>query len=109
MDLKQNITFETFLSLDIRVCEIIEASRIPKTDKLLKLLINTGVDERECITNLGEHFEPEVFIGKKLPFILNLEPTVIKKVESRAMVFIAEKDGMFEVCNNFNTGDKIYI
>lgn len=106
---KQNISFETFLSLDIRVCQILEAERVPKTDKLLKLKINTGIDERECVTNLGSIYQPEDFIGKKIAFILNLEPTVIKKIESRAMIFIPDTKGdIFNSYNEYETGEIIF-
>lgn len=106
---KPNITFETYLSLDIRVCQILEAERVPKTDKLLKLKINTGIDERECVTNLGGLYEPEIFISKKIPFILNLEPTIIKKIESKAMIFIPNtKNDFLHQYENFEIGEIIF-
>jgi methionyl-tRNA synthetase len=107
---KPNISFDTFLSLDIRVCQILEAERVPKTDKLLKLKINTGIDERECVTNLGGLFQPEEFVNKKIPFILNLEPTTIKKIESKAMIFIPDtKVDIFNLCEQFEVGENIFI
>ncbi|MFM2393965.1 MAG: Methionyl-tRNA synthetase [Bacteroidota bacterium] len=109
MEQKQNITFDTYLSLDIRVCQVLEAERVPKTDKLLKLKINTGIDERECVTNLGGLYQPEDFINKKIPFILNLEPTTIKKIESKAMIFIPDTKGdIFNAYNEYETGEIIF-
>ena len=106
---KPNITFETFLSLDIRVCEVLDAERVPKTDKLIKLTINTGIDERECVTNLGALYQAEEFKGKKIPFILNLEPTTIKKIESKAMIFIPDTKGdIFNKYNDFEIGEIIF-
>ncbi len=106
---KPNISFDTFISLDIRVCVVLEAERIPKTDKLLKLKINTGIDERECVTNLGGEYQPEDFVNKKIPFIINLEPTTIKKIESKAMIFIPNtKINIFNLCENFEIGEKIF-
>jgi methionine--tRNA ligase beta chain len=110
MTQKPNISFDTFTSLDIRVCEVLEAERIPKTDKLLKLLINTGIDARECVTNLGELYKPEDFIGKRIPFIINLEPTLIKKITSKAMIFIPDtKVNIFNLCDEFEIGENIFI
>ena len=83
---KNNITFEDFLKLDVRVCEIISSERVPKTDKLLKLVINTGFDERVAVTNLGAQFDAEHFVGLNLPFVLNLEPVTMKGIESTAMI-----------------------
>lgn len=83
---KPNIAFDQFLALDIRICEIISSERVPKKDKLLKLVINTGIDERVAVTNIGAQFSPESLVGKKMPFILNLEPTTIAGIESTAMI-----------------------
>lgn len=106
---KLNIKFDTFLSLDIRVCQVLEAERVPKTDKLLKLKINTGIDIRECVTNLGSIYSPENFIGKKITFILNLEPTVMRGIESRAMIFIPSTKGdIFNSFNDYEIGDCVF-
>lgn len=109
MELKPNITFDTYLSLDIRVCQVVAAERVPKTDKLLKLTLNTGVDQRECVTNLGELFTPEQFVGQKLAFLLNLEPTVIRKIESRAMIFLPSTKGdILTAYQEYEVGEVIF-
>jgi len=84
---KDNISFSDLKKLDIRICEVKEAERVKKTDKLIKLVIDTGIDLRESITNLGSDYEVEDFIGKRFPFIINLEPVIIKKIETKAMLF----------------------
>lgn len=105
---KENITFENFLKLDIRICEIISAERVPKKDKLLKLIINTGIDERVAITNIGAQYEPETLVGMKTPFILNLEPTTIAGIESSAMIMAITGDnneaysGANDMCTHHN-------
>ena len=87
-----------------------ECEKIINTNKLLKLKINTGIAIRECVTNLGELYDSLDFIGKKIPFIINLEPTIIKKVESKAMIFIPDtKVDIFNLCEKFETGEKIFI
>lgn len=93
---KNNITFEDLLKLDVRVCEIVSAERVPKTDKLIKLTINTGIDEREAVTNIGSQYEPEDLVGLAFPFVLNLEPMKMRGIESKAMILAADVgDGVF--------------
>ena len=106
---KPNITFEQFLTLDVRICEILKAERVPKKDKLLQLTINTGFDERIAITNIGAHYEPEVLIGMKMPFILNLVPTKIAGIESTAMILAinGDDDKPLLFLSNANTGNVI--
>ena len=110
MEQKANVNFDTLMSLDIRVCKVLECEKIPKTDKLLKLIIDTGIDHRECVTNLGEFYKPEDFINSVIPFIINLEPTIIRKIESKAMIFIPDtKVDIFGLCDNFEICEKIFI
>jgi len=90
--MKTKIAFKEFLEiqekLEIRVGQIISAERIPKTDKLIKLTVNFGGDNsvKTVVTNLGETYEPEFFIGIKTPFITNLEAVTMKGVMSEAMI-----------------------
>ena len=87
---KPSIDFEQFTGLDLRIGEIIAAERIPKTKKLLKLQVRTGVDERTVVSGIAEHYAPEDVVGKKVTLLLNLEPRKIKGVESQGMVLMAE-------------------
>jgi|ERR1035437_4865939 tRNA-binding EMAP/Myf-like protein len=92
---KEQIEFTEFLEiekkLDIRIGMIVDAERIPKTDKLLKLQVIFGPeaeDVKTVVTNLGEQFEPDFFKGLKCPFIMNLKPVIMKGVESQAMIMV---------------------
>ena len=89
---KENITFDDFLKLDVRVCEIIKASRVPKSDKLIELSIDTGFDLRVAVTNIGEQFSPSDLEGKNLPFILNLEPRKVFGIMSNAMIMASSNN-----------------
>jgi methionyl-tRNA synthetase len=100
---KAKIPFSEFLEiekkLEIRAGAIIEAERIPKTDKLIKLTVNFGDDSgvKTVVTNLGETYEPEFFVGIKTLFITNLEPATWKGVVSEAMIMPGERlTGDFE-------------
>jgi methionyl-tRNA synthetase len=93
------IDFEYLMKVDIKVCEVLEAERVPKTDKLLKLTITTGSDERISITNIGEFIEPEELVGKKIPFVLNLPPMKMRGVETTAMIFISSDSNGINIPN----------
>jgi methionyl-tRNA synthetase len=91
---KENITYEDFAAMDIRIGTIVEAERVPKTKKLLKLIINTGIDTRTVVSGIAECFEPEKIIGKQVSILINLEPRKIRGIESQGMILMAEdQDG----------------
>lgn len=87
---KSPISYEDFTKLDLRICTILEAQKVPKTKKLLKLLIDTGIDRREIISGIAEHYEPEQLIGKQVLAVINMEPREVKGVISNGMILLAE-------------------
>ncbi len=89
---KDAITFDDFTKMDIRVGKILEAERVPKADKLLKLLVDTGIDKRTIVSGIAEHYSPEDIIGKSVSVLLNLAPRKIRGVESQGMILMAEND-----------------
>lgn len=91
--MKQPITFADFAKIDIRIGKVIASEKIPETDKLLKLLIDFGSEKRTVVTGMAEFFEPQYFIGKEIPVLLNLEPRKIKGIESQGMILAAESEG----------------
>lgn len=88
--LKTDITYDDFIKMDIRVGTILEAERVPKTDKLLKLLIDTGIDKRTVVSGIAEFYKPEEIIGQKVSLLANLAPRKIKGIESKGMILMAE-------------------
>lgn len=110
---KPTITLDEFLEikskLDIQVGKIISAERIPKSIGL-KLTIEFGPnpeDIKTAFTNLGNTLEPEAFVGKKCPFIMNLAPAEIKGVKSEVMIMIGEHaDGVIDL-DDYNVGAKL--
>jgi methionyl-tRNA synthetase len=88
---KESTTFENFSAMDIRVGSIIEAEKVKKTKKLLKLTIDTGIDKRTVVSGIAESFAPEDIIGQQVCLLVNLEPRTIKGIESQGMVLMAEK------------------
>jgi len=97
---KENITFDDFMKLDIRVGTILEAEKIAKTKKLLKLTIDTGIDQRTVVSGIAEFFKPEDIVGKQVSILVNLEPREIKGIQSQGMILMAEDaDGRLDFVN----------
>ncbi|NPA38123.1 MAG: methionine--tRNA ligase [Chlorobi bacterium] len=87
---KENISFDDFTKLDIRVGTILEAEKVPKTKKLLKLLVDTGIDKRTVVSGIAEYFSPEEIVGKQVSILVNLAPRKIRGIESQGMILMAE-------------------
>jgi len=91
---KEPVSFDDFSKIDIRTATILEAEKVPKTTKLLKLKIDTGLDVRTIVSGIAEYFEPSALIGRQISIVANLEPRKIKGIESKGMILMAEdKDG----------------
>ena len=89
-EVKPEISFEEFQKMDIRVGTIIEAQKVPKTDKLLHLKIDTGIDKRTVVSGIAAFYEPEKIVGQKVIILVNLAPRKIKGIESHGMILMAE-------------------
>jgi methionyl-tRNA synthetase len=87
---KASTTFDDFSKMDIRIGTILEAERVPKTDKLLKLTIDTGIDKRIVVSGIANCYEPDKIIGQQVSILVNLEPRKIKGIESQGMILMAE-------------------
>ncbi|WP_298555818.1 methionine--tRNA ligase [uncultured Algibacter sp.] len=87
---KETITFEDFTKLDIRVGTILEAEKMPKTKKLLKLKVDTGIDTRTIVSGIAESFSAEEVVGKKVTVLVNLAPRALRGVESQGMILMTE-------------------
>lgn len=90
---KDTITYEDFSKMDIRIGTILSAEIVPKTQKLLKLEVDTGIDRRTVVSGIAEYFEPEELVGKQAAFLVNLEPRKIRGVESNGMILMAQDEG----------------
>ena len=92
--LKENIQFDDFAKLDIRIGTILEAEAVKKSKKLLKFLIDDGLEKRTILSGIAEHFTPEEMVGRQVTFIANLAPRMMMGIESQGMILMAEdKDG----------------
>jgi len=87
---KDTITFEDFTKLDIRVGTVLDAEKMPKTKKLLKLKVDTGIDTRTIVSGIAESFSAEEVIGKRVTVVVNLAPRALRGVESQGMILMTE-------------------
>jgi len=92
LDLKPEITFDDFTKLDIRIVKIIKAEKHPNADKLLKLQVDLGVEKRQIIAGIAEHYAPKDLVGKSVSIIANLKPAKIRGEISQGMILAAEDD-----------------
>ena len=90
MPAKEAITYDDFTKMDIRIGKVLEAEIVPKTDKLLKLTVDTGLDVRTVVSGIAQHYKPEDLLGKQVTILANLEPRKIRGIESKGMILMAE-------------------
>ena len=87
---KETIEFEDFTKLDIRVGTILEAEKVAKTKKLLKLKVDVGIDIRTIVSGIAESFSPEEIISQQVSVLVNLAPRKIRGVESQGMILMTD-------------------
>jgi methionyl-tRNA synthetase len=88
--IKEEIQYDDFSKMDIRIGTIISAEKVAKSKKLLKLTINDGLKERTILSGIGEHFQPENIVNQQVTFLANLAPRKMMGMESEGMVLMAE-------------------
>jgi methionyl-tRNA synthetase len=86
------ITLEEFQKIELRVATVLRAERVPGTDKLLKLQIDLGSEQRQLVAGIAKHYTPEELPGKQIVVVANLQPAVIRGVESQGMLLAASTD-----------------
>jgi methionyl-tRNA synthetase len=89
---KEEITFEDFTKMDIRLGKILTAEKVKKADKLLKMTVDTGIDVRTIISGIAEHYTPDEVVGRTVQVLLNLAPRKIRGIESQGMILMAENE-----------------
>lgn len=89
---KDECSYDDFMKMDIRTATVLEAVRVPKTDKLLKLTIDTGLDTRTIVSGIAEFYSPEEMVGKQICILANLATRKIKGIESKGMILMAKDE-----------------
>ncbi|MGB3618640.1 MAG: methionine--tRNA ligase subunit beta, partial [Catalinimonas sp.] len=87
---KDEITFDDFTKLDLRVATVLAAERVPKTDKLMKLQLDAGGEARTVVSGIAQHFAPEEVVGKQVCLLANLAPRKMRGILSQGMILMAE-------------------
>ncbi len=87
---KEPVSYDDFQKMDIRIARVVEAEKVPKTKKLLKLTIDTGIDKRVIVSGIAEHYTPEQMIGKQILVLVNLIPRELKGITSQGMILMVE-------------------
>jgi methionyl-tRNA synthetase len=88
--IKETITIDEFKNIDIRVVKVLECEKIQKSNKLLKLKVKIGKEERTIVAGIAQHYEPEQLIGKTITILANLEYAKLMGIESQGMVLAAK-------------------
>ena len=90
--MSEEISFSEFQKIDLRVGKIIEANAIPDSKKLIKILVDFGVEKRQAVAGLLKYYKPDDLVGKKCVFLLNLQRRMLAGVESQCMILAAEDE-----------------
>jgi methionyl-tRNA synthetase len=96
------VSFEDFQKLDLRVGRIVTVEPVPKANKLLKLTVDVGQEQRTVVAGIAANYSPEALVGKSIILVANLAPRTLRGVESQGMVLAAESDGQI-VLAGFDT------
>jgi methionyl-tRNA synthetase len=88
----EEITFTDFEKIDLRIGKIIEATQIPESKKLIKILVDFGSEKRQAVAGLLKYYKPEELVGKKCVFLLNLQRRILAGIESQCMILAAEDE-----------------
>jgi methionyl-tRNA synthetase len=88
--LAEEVSFDEFQKLDLRIGKIVEAIPIPNSKKLIKIMVDFGSEKRQAVAGLLKYYQPEELVGKKCVFLLNLQRRILAGVESQCMVLAAE-------------------
>jgi len=89
---KDVITYDDFMKMDMRIGTILEAEKVPKSNKLLKFKVDTGIDQRTILSGIAKHYSPEEMVGKQVTVLVNLAPRKIMGFESEGMILMAENE-----------------
>ena len=91
--MKSEISFQDFEKLEIKVGTIVSAEKIPNSDKLLKLVIDFGSEQRQVLAGIAEHYSPEQLVGLQVPVLMNIAPRKMRGLDSNGMILAADEAG----------------
>ncbi len=104
------ITIDEFMKIQLKTAKVISAERVPKSEKLLKLQVAVGTEQRQIVAGIGKKYEPEALIGKTIVIVANLKPAKLMGIESQGMVLAAgdsEVRGLITLLEDVEPGTKV--
>lgn len=104
------ITIDEFMKIQLKTAKVLSAERVPKSDKLLKLQVSLGGEQRQIVAGIGKKYEPEALVGKTIVIVANLKPAKLMGIESQGMVLAAgdsEVRGLATVLEDVEPGTKV--
>ena len=104
------ITIDEFMKIQLKTAKVISAERVPKSEKLLKLQVTVGTEQRQIVAGIGKKYEPEALIGKTIVIVANLKPAKLMGIESQGMVLAAgdsEVRGLITILEEVDPGTKV--
>jgi methionyl-tRNA synthetase len=87
------LSIDDFMKIELRAAKILEAERVPKSKKLMKMRVDVGTEQRTIVAGIAEAYEPEALVGKTVVIVANLKPAKLMGIESNGMVLAASPDG----------------
>ena len=87
------ISIDDFMKVELRVAKVLQAERVPKSNRLLKLLVDVGSEQRTIVAGIAESYEPETLVGRTVAIVFNLKPAKLMGIESNGMVLAASPEG----------------
>jgi methionyl-tRNA synthetase len=100
---ENRISIDEFMKVELRVAKVIEAERVPKSTRLLKLRVDVGTEQRTIVAGIAEAYEPETLLGRTVVIVFNLKPAKLMGVESNGMVLAASPEGGLPMLLGFDT------
>lgn len=104
------ITIDEFMKIQLKTAKVISADRVPKSEKLLKLQVSLGNEQRQIVAGIGKKYEPESLVGKTIVIVANLKPAKLMGIESQGMVLAAgdsEVRGLATILEEVDPGTKV--
>ena len=106
----QQITIDEFTKIQLKTAKVVSAERVPKSEKLLKLQVSLGTEQRQIVAGIGKKYEPDQLVGKTIVIVANLKPAKLMGIESQGMVLAAgdsDVRGLATILEDVEPGTKV--
>jgi methionyl-tRNA synthetase len=104
------ITIDEFMKIQLKTAKVLTAERVPRSEKLIKLQVDLGAEQRQIVAGIGKKYEPEQLVGRSIVIVANLKPAKLMGIESQGMVLAAgdaEVKGLVSIVEDVDPGTKV--